>query len=291
MKKIKYLIMFLTLSFAAFYIIKPVHAVTIGDNFFGSIHLEMQMTDTYGIHYEVEQYDPLDTYVQIRNGKPYFFGSTYDLVDNFYMYYDSNFAVFNFDIIYDQSDKIYYNKLGVTYEMNLNSYFVFDSIGVLIIRSDYIVDSIAGFSALDSFGAIYQRYYGFDPDYYDGYDKGFNDGFGASYDIGFNDGFADGRDQAREFYYNAAKEEYGYYHNGIWITATQWASIEYERGWDESASAGYGINILGAITEAATFTDHVLSANLGGGFNLYQLFIIPIVFGLMFMLIKMARGG
>lgn len=289
MKKIKYLIMFLTLSFAAFYIIKPVHAVTIGDTFFGSIHLEMQMTDTYGIHFEVQNYDPLDTNIQLREGKPYFFGTMFQLFTDYYEYYDSYFLVFNFDTIYDQTDKIYYNKSSVTYEMNLNSYFVFDSEYIYIMRSDYIVDTISGPSG--DFGAIYQRYFGFDPDYYDGYDKGYSDGFGASYDIGFNDGFVDGRDKSREFYYNAAKEEYGYYHNGVWITATQWASIEYERGWDESASAGYGINILGAITEAATFTDHVLSANLGGGFNLYQLFIIPIVFGLMFMLIKMARGG
>lgn len=122
----------------------------------------------------------------------------------------------------------------------------------------------------------------------DGYNDGFNNGYNSGYDDGVNTAQVDSYNQG----YVYARSEYGFYDaiNEIWVNAVDFGFQQYTLGFNDGQLDEYGIDILGTIMDASQFTDHVLSANLGGGFMLYHLFMIPIVFGVLFLIIKFSRG-
>jgi hypothetical protein len=114
------------------------------------------------------------------------------------------------------------------------------------------------------------------------------------YQRGFNDAQVNNQIQIQEAVnqtFEQTRTTYGIEISGIWYDADTFGYQEYLRGFTEGQETSYSINVLDTITQAAAFTDYILSADLGGGFNLYQLFLIPITFGLIFILIKFAKGG
>lgn len=104
-------------------------------------------------------------------------------------------------------------------------------------------------------------FWGSKTDFLNRYQDNYVDGYGYGYDEGFDIGFSDG-------------ESYGY-----------------TQGYSDGQASGFGFNVLGAITNAAQFTEHIFTMNIGVGFTLASLFLIPLVWGFVTMVIRLTKGG
>lgn len=117
----------------------------------------------------------------------------------------------------------------------------------------------------------------------------YNDSVSTFYfNQGYNQGYQNGYDNAYNFGFNTAKQEFGVWYQGVWYNATAWGTMQYNHGVNEGANVDF--SVLSLIMDAATFTDRMLSIEIGAGFTIGSLFLIPIVWGALMLIIKFTKG-
>lgn len=96
-------------------------------------------------------------------------------------------------------------------------------------------------------------------------------------EIGFNEGNTAG--------YNDAKENYGKFYNGEWITANTWGTIEYNRGINND------FDYFEWMYVALSFPALVLNIEIWPGFKLGYFVLLTVIFGLISWVISLGRRG
>lgn len=97
--------------------------------------------------------------------------------------------------------------------------------------------------------------------------------------------FINGRNIGWQHGYNDARFEFGKEHNGDWITASSWGTIEYNRGLSND------FDYFEWMYVALSFPALVLNIEIWPGFKLGYFVLISVIFGLIAWVINLGRRG